>query len=86
MLLVENGTGTSTNSVTDISKYGFWVLYQNEEYFIPFSDYPAFKKHPIDEIFNVEFIGSDQLYWPNLDIDIEISALKNPEHFPLLFS
>ena len=80
------GTDTLINSVTDINQFGFWVLCQNKEYFIAFNDYPVFKKHPVDDIFNVQHISPKQLYWPQLDVDIEIDALANPKRFPLFYN
>jgi len=80
------GTNTLTNSVTAISKYGFWILYHNSEYFIAFSDYPEFKNVSVDKIFNLQCIGNKQLRWPDIDVDIEINALENPEQFPLIYN
>ena len=81
--------GTDTlvkNSVTEISKFGFWVLAQDKEYFVPFTDYPAFKHQSVDKIFNLQFISPTQLYWPEIDVDIELDALKSPESYPLVFT
>jgi len=30
-------------------------------------------------------LSPTQLYWPDLDADIEIEALEQPEHYPLVF-
>jgi len=68
-----------------ISKYGFWILCHDTEYFVAFSDYPAFKNVPVDQIFNLQSTGNTQLRWPDIDVDIEIEALENPERFPLLY-
>ena len=79
------GIDTLTSSVTAISKFGFWVLCEDKEYFIAFNDYPAFKNAPVDKIFNLKFLSPKQLYWPDIDVDIELDALDKPESFPLIF-
>jgi len=80
-----NGTSTLTSSVTNIIESGFGIWIGEKEYFVPFSDYPSFKKATIDQILSMQIISSNQMRWEALDIDIELSALSNPEHFPLHF-
>ena len=77
------GTNISLNEVTKICQQGFWFIVDNKEYFIPFADYPLFKEATIQQIFNVQLITPTQLFWPDLDADIELEALENPEKFPL---
>ena len=80
-----HGIDTSVkNSVTEISKFGFWVLAQDKEYFVPFADYPAFKHQPVDTIFNLQFISPTQLYWPEIDVDIEYENdyVPSPDELP----
>ena len=78
-------TGISLNEVTNIEPLGFWVLVDDREYFIPFADYPVFQGASIQQIFQVQRISPTQLHWPDLDADIEIEALEQPEHYPLVF-
>jgi hypothetical protein len=78
-------TGNLTKGVTAISKFGFWVLCENKEYFIGFNDYPAFKNATVDKIFNLKILSPKQLYWPDIDVDIEVDALEKPDRFPLVF-
>lgn len=82
---LKHGKPTLVGSVTNISKVGFWILVNDKEYFVPFSNYPEFKNAKIDEIFNVQFLSPRQLYWQSLDCDIELDALEAPERFPLRF-
>jgi hypothetical protein len=77
------GAVNSHSEVTDISSGGFWILVDDREYFIPFDQYPAFRKATVSQIYRMEPIGSAQFSWPDLDIDIEIEALEQPERFPL---
>lgn len=81
----KSGTGISECSVTSINDLGFWVLIENMEYFVPFSDYAGFKEASVNQILNVRFHPPYQLYWEGLDIDIELAALTKPESFPLVY-
>ncbi len=80
------GIAISQCEVTNISQFGFWVLIDDREYFVPFSDYPVFRSAAVAQIYGVERIAPDQIYWPVLDIDIDVRALAHPEAFPLVFN
>lgn len=77
------GTATSASEVTDITPFGFWMLVDAEEHFVPFDDYPAFRQATVAQIYTVQQLGPGQLHWPALDIDIEVNALRRPDAFPL---
>lgn len=79
------GTATLDSEVTNITNHGFWLLVADHEYFVPFADYPAFQTATVAQIYAMRQSGPDQLHWPELDIDIELSALAQPEQFPLKF-
>ena len=79
------GTGISLSEVTNIEPLGFWILVDNKEYFVPFADYPVFKGASIEQIFKMKKLSPTQLHWPELDADIEIDALQQPEHYPVVF-
>jgi hypothetical protein len=79
------GTSISPSEVTNIEPLGFWILLDNKEYFVPFDDYPGFKGASIQQIFNMQRLSPTQLHWPDLDADIEIEALEQPEHYPLVW-
>lgn len=79
------GESTFQAEVTSITVVGFWLLTDDREYFVPFADYPAFREATVAQIVNVEQPGPGQLYWTDLDIDIELAALDQPERFPLEF-
>jgi hypothetical protein len=78
------GTGTSDVEVTNISKHGLWVLIREEELFLPYTDYPWFKHAQVSAILNVELTGPDHLYWPDLDVDLTLESIRNPEKYPLV--
>jgi hypothetical protein len=79
------GVATSECEVTNIGQHGFWLLVDDREYFVPFTDYPAFRSATVTQIYAVERIAPDQLCWPALDIDIDTASLAHPEAFPLIF-
>ena len=86
MISLAPGVATSQCEVTNISRLGFWVLVDDREYFVPFTDYQAFLTASVEQIYGIERIAPDQLYWPALDVDIDLRSLEYPEAFPLVFS
>ncbi|MEW6405100.1 MAG: DUF2442 domain-containing protein [Chloroflexota bacterium] len=81
------GTVTSPKTdsqITNIEFDGFWLLVENEEYFVPFDRYPDFRGATLEQIFSFEH-NEDEFRWPDLDIDIELEALRYPERFPLIY-
>ncbi len=71
--------------VTDIIQAGFWLLVDDKEYFVPFVDYPAFHEATVEQIYKVKRIAPNSFYWEELDIDIELGALAEPEKYPLRY-
>ena len=78
------GANISRVEISNISKHGFWILLANEELFVPFQEFPWFKKAHISEILNVEWPQPYHLYWPDLDIDLLVDSIKYPQKFPLV--
>jgi hypothetical protein len=37
------GAPTSLAEVTNIDHFGFWLLVENKEYFLPYGDFPWFR-------------------------------------------
>ena len=79
------GSDISVSEVTNIIHLGFWLLVDDQEYFVPFADYPAFRQATVSQIYAVQRLSPTQFYWPELDIDLELEALEHPERFPLVF-
>jgi hypothetical protein len=80
-----HGIGTSGIAVTDISPHGIWVLAHGEELFLPYETFPWFKQATVEAILNVEEQAPDHYYWPDLDIDLGLASIRNPERYPLSF-
>ena len=70
-------------SVENITPFGIWLFVNRREYFLNYNDYPYFKDQKISSIQNVQLLHGYHLYWPDLDIDLEIDNFENPEKYPL---
>ena len=77
------GTDTSQSEVTSIVATGFWLLVDDREYFVPFSEYPAFRTATVEQILLTQRLAPGQYHWPLLDADVELEALEHPDRFPL---
>jgi hypothetical protein len=70
-------------NVENITPFGIWMYIKDKEYFLNYKDYPYFKNQTIGSILNVRLIHGFHLYWPELDVDLELENLENPEKYPL---
>jgi hypothetical protein len=77
------GPATSEAEITNISAIGFWLLLDGREFFLPFDEFPWFKKAPIEALLKLERPSPDHLYWPGLDIDLTVDSIEHPERYPL---
>jgi hypothetical protein len=84
----KNGTSTleviNKVEVQGISAHGFWLLLKDREYFLDFESFPWFKEAKVDQIFNVTLLHEDHLFWNELDVDLDVASLDEPERFPLI--
>ena len=78
------GNSISDVEVTNVSRHGFWILIGGEELFLPFEKFPWFREAPISQVTNVERSQPHHLYWPDLDVDLHVDSIRNPERFPLM--
>nr|VFJ95969.1 MAG: Protein of unknown function (DUF2442) [Candidatus Kentron sp. LFY] len=77
------GKNTSAVKVTNISAHGFWLLAGDEELFLPYEEFPWFRKTTIDAILHVEEPAPGHYHWPDLDVDPTREIIRHPERFPL---
>ena len=77
--------GLSKAEITNISPYGVWLIVNDKEYYLPYSEFPWFKDAKLSDIFNLELHNTTHLYWPALDIDLDIEILENFEKYPLKY-
>jgi hypothetical protein len=78
------GKSISRVEVTHISQHGFWLLVGGREYLLPYEKYPWFKDARVSEILTVKLLHGHHLYWPKLDVDLELASLKSPDRWPLV--
>jgi hypothetical protein len=85
MTLRARGESTSQAEVSHINNHGLWLCVNDREYFLPYDEYPWFRDAKVKEILNVTFAHGHHLNWPDLDVDLEIDALDNPQNYPLKY-
>ena len=70
-------------SVENITPFGIWLFVKGREFFLTYKDYPYFRDQALKSIQDVQLLHDYHLYWPELDIDLEMDNLENPEKYPL---
>ena len=80
----KRGGATSNVEVEAISRHGIWILVDHEELFLSFEDFPWFQDAPVSGILHVERPRENYLYWPTLDVDLDVDSIRDPRHFPLV--
>lgn len=78
------GTATLEAEVTNISRHGFWLLLGTEELPVPYAQFPWFTRATVAQILCVQRPTTNHLYWPELDVDLSVDSLRDPEAFPLV--
>lgn len=79
-------SGKSTSvSVENITPFGIWLFVRGKEYFLSYKDYPYFRDQVLSAIQDVQLLHEYHLYWPRLDVDLEIDNLEHPEKYPLKY-
>lgn len=84
MKSAKRGKRTSSVEVTNVSPHGFWLLLNETEHFVAFEHFPWFRNATIGQLTNVELPSGHHLHWPDLDVDLAVESLTQPEKFPLV--
>lgn len=71
--------------VQNISTQGIWLYLKEKEHFLSYKDYPWFKDAKVSEIYNVVLLHDSHLHWPDLDIDLKLASIEQPEKYPLVY-
>ncbi len=79
-----HGIDISAPEILNISINGFWLLIATEELFVPFQKFPWFLNATVKQICNLQWPTQDHLYWSDLDIDLSLESIRNPDVFPLV--
>ena len=77
------GKNISSTEITNISNHGIWLLTGDKEFFLSYEDFPGFKDASVGKILHIEELSPGHFYWPDLDVDLGIESIENPERFPL---
>ncbi len=83
MNLSQPGAPTSAVEVVDISAHGIWLLTGDEELFLSYQEFPWFKQATVAAVFDVREESPGDFYWPQLDVDLCLDSIRNPEKYPL---
>jgi hypothetical protein len=75
---------TSAVEVSNVSANGLWLLLDERELFLPFEQFPWFRKAPIDALLNVRRPQKHHLWWPELDVDLAVESVEHPGRYPLV--
>jgi hypothetical protein len=78
------GKRTSAVEVTNISPNGFWLLIAGRELFVPFEHFPWFRDASVAQLVEVQLPSAHHLYWPQLDVDLSVDSIQNPDRYPLV--
>jgi hypothetical protein len=81
---VKRGKRTLAVEVANVSPHGFWLLIDHTEHFVPFDQFPWFRKATIEQLVNVKLPSAHHLFWPDLDIDLAVESITHPERYPLV--
>ena len=84
MKSANHGIGTSEVEIRNVSQDGVLICINGSEYFMNYSHFPWFRCAKLEEIFEVKLLRETHLYWPTLDVDLELEAIKHPEDYPLI--
>jgi Protein of unknown function (DUF2442) len=76
---------TISAGVENITPFGIWLFVKGKEYFLSCENYPYFREQVLSAIHDVQLLHGYHLYWPQLDVDLEIDNIENPERYPLRF-
>ncbi len=78
------GAATSAVEVLNVSPHGFWLSVRGQEYFLDFDLFPWFRQATLTQLFAVELLHAEHLYWPELDVDLDLDRILHPEKYPLV--
>ena len=78
------GTGTSDVEILNVSPHGFWLMVGEREFLLDFDRFPWFRRATLDQLFHVELLHQEHLYWPDLDLDLDLDRIEHPEKYPLV--
>ena len=79
------GENTSGAEVLNIDAHGLWLFAGGREYFLPYTEFPWFRKAAVADVLNVQLLHGFHLYWPALDVDLDLQSLEHASETPLVY-
>lgn len=70
--------------VTNVTQHGFRIFIGDREAYASFAHFPWFEHASITELTTVELTSPHHLYWPELDVDLAVDSLHDPDRYPLV--
>jgi hypothetical protein len=78
------GGDTLAVEVLNISPHGFWLWAAGREHFLDFDYFPWFRTATLGQLFAVELHHGEHIYWPELDVNLDLDRIAHPENYPLI--
>ncbi|HBW23239.1 MAG TPA: hypothetical protein DEF68_07675 [Elusimicrobia bacterium] len=77
------GKNTSKVEVVSVSRDGIWLNAGGKEYVLPYAEFPWFRYAKPSQLKAIQFLHGHHLFWPKLDIDLDLDCISNPKNYPL---
>lgn len=71
------GATTLGADVTTVSSHCVWMLIDDEELALPYSEFPWLKAATTQQVFNVLRPGADHPHWPDLEVDLSVESIRH---------
>jgi Protein of unknown function (DUF2442) len=84
MKSVQPGTSTSGVELSNVSQHGLWLLIDGSEHYLPFDEFPWFRRATIAQLCRIERPSPGHLNWPELEVDLSLESIERPAAFPLV--
>lgn len=84
MKSAKHGSDTSGAELSNVSPHGVWLLVDGRELFLPFDRFPWFREASIRELANIQRPREGHLRWPDLDVDLTLASIEDPDAYPLV--
>jgi hypothetical protein len=59
-------------------------MVHGREYFLAFALFPWFRRATVEELCAVQLLHEEHLYWPKLDVDLDLDRILHPDKYPLV--
>jgi hypothetical protein len=84
MKSAKRGGATSNVELSNVSVHGMWLLVDDRELYLPFDQFPWFRSASIETLADIERPRNGHLRWPQLDVDLTLDSIENPDRYPLV--